>query len=265
MRLAACLALAVSVLGPAVHAQPARVHAAGSLRAALEEAGRAYSEERNGAEVTFAFGPSGLLRERLAAGEASDVFASANMEHPRSLADAGKSGRVRMFARNRLCALARPDAGITSTTLLERMLDPAVKVGTSTPKSDPSGDYAWQLFARADAVRPGAREKLEGKALQLTGGPSSPPPPKDRNVYGMLVARGQADVFLTYCTNAVAARREEPSLQVVEVPEALAVGADYGLVVMNDARLSGIAFAEFLLAERGQAVLHAHGFAPPAP
>jgi ABC-type molybdate transport system substrate-binding protein len=140
LRLAACLLFAVSTLGLAASAQPVRVHAAGSLRAALEEAGRAYGDERSGAEVSFVFGASGLLRERLAAGEATDVFASANMEHPRALAEAGKAGRVRMFARNRLCALARPEAKAASSNLLERMLDPAIKLGTSTPKADPSGD-----------------------------------------------------------------------------------------------------------------------------
>ena len=87
------------------------------------------------------------------------------------------------------------------------MLDPAVKLGTSTPKADPSGDYAFELFERVErsgARRPGG-PLLADKALQLTGGPNSPPPPAGRNVYGMLVATGQADVFLTYCTNAVVA------------------------------------------------------------
>jgi molybdate transport system substrate-binding protein len=56
-----------------------------------------------------------------------------------------------------LCALAAPQVAVTSETLLARMLDPAVKLGISTPNADPSGDYAWALFARADVVQPGAR------------------------------------------------------------------------------------------------------------
>jgi molybdate transport system substrate-binding protein len=258
----AAAALAVSV-GAAAQ-EPAKVYAAGSLRAVLTEAARVF-EVGGGGKVAFEFGPSGLLRGRLAKGERADVFASANMEHPQSLAASGKAGPVRMFARNRLCALARPQAGVTSGNLLDRMLDPAVKLGTSTPKADPSGDYAWKLFERAEAVKPGARAALERKALQLTGGPSSPPPPKDRSVYGMLVAKAEADIFLTYCTNAVIARKEEPALQVVAVPEALAVGADYGLAVMQGASRGGQAFASFLLDSRGQALLAAAGFAPPSP
>src|SRR4051794_21573102 len=46
------------------------------------------------------------------------------------------------------------------------------------------------------------RFRLEQKALKLTGGPSSLPPPATRSVYAALIADGQADLFLTYCTNA---------------------------------------------------------------
>ena len=48
------------------------------------------------------------------------------------------------------------------------MLDPAVKLGTSTPKADPSGDYAFEVFAKAEKLKPGANAALEKKALQLT-------------------------------------------------------------------------------------------------
>ena len=44
-----------------------------------------------------------------------------------------------MFARNRLCALAVPKVGLTSANFIDRLLDPTVKLGTSTPKADPSG------------------------------------------------------------------------------------------------------------------------------
>lgn len=51
------------------------------------------------------------------------------------------------------------------------MLDPSVKLATSTPKADPLGDYAWQLFEMADRVKPGATAALQAKALKLSGGP----------------------------------------------------------------------------------------------
>ena len=143
------------------------------------------------------------------------------------------------------------------------MLDPRVRLGTSTPKADPSGDYAWEVFRNADALRPGALATLSAKALQLTGGPKSPPPPQRGNVYGMLVAKGDADVFLTYCTNAELARREFPPLRVVELPEPLAVGADYGIAMRSGAPSPAREFAAYLRWTEAQRVLAAYGFDPP--
>jgi ABC-type molybdate transport system substrate-binding protein len=260
MRIAVAL-LAAAMTQAAVAQEPVRLLAAGSLRAALNEVGTAFTAA-TGVKVAAEYGPSGLLRDRIAKGEPADEFASANMTHPESLAKAGKAAPVVLFARNRLCALTRPQVGVTSATLLDRMLDPAVKLGTSTPKADPSGDYAFELFEKADRIRPGAGKALSAKALQLTGGPNSPPPPKDRNQYAELVRTGQADIFLTYCTNALQAQAEVANLQIVAIPEALAVGADYGLTVVAGARPEAARFAEFVLSGTGQGILQRAGFTP---
>jgi molybdate transport system substrate-binding protein len=237
------------------------VFAAGSLRAALTEASKSYEAMQPGVRLRFTFGASGLLKDRLLAGENADVFASANMEHPQALNAAGKAQPVQRFTRNTLCALVRPGLDVTPQTLVQRMLDPAIKLGTSTPKADPSGDYAWQMFERIEQGGvPNAFAALSAKALQLTGGPQSPAPPADRNVYGVLVARGAADLFITYCTNAVLAQREEPSLRVVNVPEAINVSAGYGIALLNPPSAAGQGFVDFLLAPAGQAALARHGF-----
>jgi ABC-type molybdate transport system substrate-binding protein len=166
------------------------------------------------------------------------------------------------FARNRLCALVGSGLPVDSGNLFDRMLDPKVKLGTSTPISDPSGDYAFAAFAKADGLRPGARATLEKKALRLTGAKDSVKPPPGRNVYGWHVAQGHADIFLTYCTNVLAAQAQFPGQQRVELPDALSVGADYGLTVMNRAPPAARAFATYILSADGQAILARHGFAP---
>jgi len=145
------------------------------------------------------------------------------------------------------------------------MLDPSVKLGTSTPKADPSGDYVWALFEKAEKARPGSFQKLSGKALTLVGGADSPQAPPNRNLYGMLLSEGKADLFLTYCTNARQARAENPALRIVEVPAPLAVAADYGLTVMKGARPQAERFAQLILSRPGQDILAKHGFAPADP
>jgi molybdenum ABC transporter molybdate-binding protein len=254
--------LAIAIVASAAMAQePVRLYAAGSLRSVMLELGAAF-EKSDGIKLAPVFGASGLLRERIEQGEPVDVFASADMGHPQRLAAAGRSFPVVPFAYNRLCALAAPRIEVTTDTLLDRILDPAVKLGMSTPVADPSGDYAVQLFEKAEQMRGGAYAVLMKKGRRLTGGADSPPPPRDRSVYAALVSSGEADIFLTYCTNALQAQKEIPDLRIVQVPEALAVSARYGMTVMKEARLHTARFAEFVLSRPGQEIIARHGFAP---
>ncbi|RTR26217.1 molybdate ABC transporter substrate-binding protein [Shewanella atlantica] len=118
---------------------PLEFRAAGSLKSAMTELIGEY-QKMAPVEVEAQFAPSGLLRKRIEKGEGVDVYASANMKHPLALREAGKGGPVVMFARNKLCAIAQPEVAVDSTTLLDKLLDPQVRVGTSTPKADPAGD-----------------------------------------------------------------------------------------------------------------------------
>lgn len=241
------------------------VFAAGSLRAAFEDLAEA-AARRFGFEVALRFGASGLLREAIEAGAEADLFASADMGHPTALTPKRANGPVVCFARNRICALARPELDLSSHTLLERLLDPAVAVGVSTPGADPSGDYAVKLFERAEHLSPGAFERLDDKARRLTGGRDTPRPAAGlagESVYGALLAEGAADLFLTYRTNAELARRERPELTVVEPPDALAVGAEYGLVLLDRAPVPAWRFALFLLSFEGREILEGYFFHPP--
>jgi ABC-type molybdate transport system substrate-binding protein len=253
------LAAAAAVGGPAMAAEPVKLAAAGSLKAALTDVARAY-EQTYGTPVAAQYAASGLLRERIEGGAAVDVFASANMAHPATLMAAGWGGPVALFARNQLCALAQPEVEASPASLLDVLLDPALRLGTSTPKADPSGDYAWQVFEKAETLRPGSFAMLDAKALKLTGGPESAKAPEGRNTYGWVMEEDRADVFLTYCTNAVLARKEVPALQIVSLPEPLAVGADYGLIVRKDAPDAAWRLALFVLAPEGQGILADYGF-----
>jgi ABC-type molybdate transport system substrate-binding protein len=104
---------------------------------------------------------------------------------------------------------------------------------------------------------------LEAKALQLTGGADSPKPPSGRGTYAWVMDQGQADVFLTYCTNAVAAQREVPRLKIVSIPDTLQVSARYGLSWRSGADAAAEQLARFILSAPAQAVLRAYGFGQP--
>lgn len=240
-----------------------RVLAAGSLRVAITEIGAAY-QKATGVPVDAGFGPSGTLRNRIADGEQTDVFASADMGNPEALSRAGKSGPVVLFARNRLCALVRPGLAVTPDSFLSVVLDPKVKLGTSTPKADPLGDYTWAMFAKADALKPGSGAVLEAKAQKLIGGPpigEQPPPGVD--IFAWHLRQGHADVFIEYCSAGAGFKQDLPGATVVNLPPALSTGADYGLTLLPTKNPNAGQFALFILSQEGQAILARNGFDAP--
>lgn len=240
-----------------------RVLAAGSLRFAIIEIAHAF-QTTTGIQVESNFGPSGTLRDRIANGEQADLFASADMGNPAALYGAGKAGPVILFARNRLCGLVRPGLAVTPDTLLSALLDPHIKVGTSTPKADPLGDYTWAMFAKADAIQPGSRAVLEAKARKLIGGPPSEKlPPSGMDLFAWHLSEGHADVFIEYCSAEAHFKNDLPNATVVNFPTKLRVGADYGLSVIVTKNPNASELAFFILSQEGQRILAQNGFDAP--
>ena len=193
MRIALIASLLMLLPGPASSQTiPIRLYAAGSLRVALTEVARDFEAHGGGRyKVEPTFGASGLLREKIEAGELAHVFASADTGHPSKLAEQGRTvAPTTIFARNELCAIVRSGIEASPKSLLDVLLDPKVRVGISTPKADPSGDYAIAVFNKAEALRTGSKAVLEAKAVQLTGAPSSRKAPEGRNLYGWLMELG---------------------------------------------------------------------------
>jgi molybdate transport system substrate-binding protein len=255
--------LFILCLMPAARADVLHVAGAGSLASAFTDLLRRFPAGPD-TVATPEFGPSGLMREKIEAGADVDLFASADMAQAQRLAVGHPERFVVNFTRNRLCAIARRTLGLTSANMLDRLLDPTVRLATSTPGSDPGGDYAWAVFGRAEAMHPGARAALETKALQLYGGGAKTPllVPGKGAVEGIFLA-DRADVALGYCSGAADVVHEVPALVVVPLPAELTVGPAYGMVVL-DAKPVAWRFAMFVMSEAGQAILKEHGFDPVA-
>ncbi|HEY2533660.1 MAG TPA: substrate-binding domain-containing protein [Xanthobacteraceae bacterium] len=91
------------------------------------------------------------------------------------------------------------------------LIDAQVKLGTSTPKADPLGDYTWAMFAKADRTMPRSRATLKAKARRLIGSPGSPPLPVSvKNVYAWHLREGHADVFIEYCSAGADFKKDMP-------------------------------------------------------
>jgi molybdate transport system substrate-binding protein len=263
VRLCALLAaLTLAAAAGAARAAPETVEifSAGSLRGVVNDLATQVAPGFN-IEVKATFGGSGLLRERIEKGEKPDLFLSADLGWPRKLEAEGRTVVPAIaIARNRMCILSRRSAHVTAANLIDRLLAKNVRVKTSTPLADPAGDYAWAIFDRVDALRPGAGATLKAKAqalLSLKGTPAAP----GQSAYAALFASRQVDMAITYCSGVAKLEQEVPELTSLVVPPKLDPRPVDGLAVLST-RPAALRLALFLLSEKGQAIVAREGLVP---
>ena len=255
------LALLVSL--PVAAQEPVRLFAAGSLRAVMTEIGQAYAKA-GGGPVQGEFGPSGLLRDRLAKGSAprrlcvgkhgasglapcDGPLRTGHAVCPQSAVRAGCSRRAR---DHRLPARPHARSGGKARHLdaeggsLGRLRTRALREGRDTEGG--SARHARGQGAEADRrprFRPRRRRTAASTACSWpSAGPtSSSPTARTRRRLATRILRS----------------RSSP------VPAPLAVGANYGLTVLADAKPAATQFAQFVLSADGQRILARHGFDAP--
>jgi ABC-type molybdate transport system substrate-binding protein len=254
--MALILAGAASAAEPGAPPVTVEIYSAGSLREVVSELGKAAAPL--GIEVKASFGGSGQMRERIEKGETPDVLLSADMGSPRKLAAAHRTSvPVIAFARNRMCILSRRSAGVTAGNLVGQLLKTNVRLKTSTPVADPSGDYAWAILDSIDRQRPGAGALLKQKAqasMALT-------PPPGKSGAAALFDSGQIDFSITYCSGVRNLAQDAPELASLEVPAALDPHPVYGAAVLST-KPQALQLVLYLLSEEGQAIVGRAGLVP---
>jgi molybdate transport system substrate-binding protein len=159
-----------------------------------------------------------------------------------------------------MCVVSRRSAGVTGKNLVDRLLADGVRVKTSTPIADPSGDYAWTIFDRVEAARPGAGAKLKAKA-QAEMTVSAPSTAPGQSAAAALFAANLVDMSITYCSASASLEKEIPDLVSLEVPSAFDPHPLYGIAVLSD-RPEVFRLAVLLLSEEGQALIARNGLVP---
>ncbi len=230
------------------------VLAAGSLRLAFTPLLQRFTQA-TGIDVAVTYGPAGLLRERIEAGEPCALFASANRAHPQILLANNKAYSTHTFTWNRLGLTARNEG-----SWLDLLLDPTARIGTSTPGCDPSGDYTWALFDKLDELKPGLGEQLRERAVPLVGGRDTLSVPKGELASAWVIRQGLADVFIGYAHYGLALA-DQPDVHSITIPKEHNILCEYQLAVMRQTKEVG-SLVEFILADEGQKCLTAAGFLP---
>ena len=258
-RLAALALLLCTVTVAAARAQEVVLYGAGSLREAVGQIADAWGK-RHGVPIRTEFGPSGRMRERIERGDAVDVFTSADIGHARTLVASGRASTMAMFARNALCAIAPARSGWTEDALLDRLLDPSLRIGISPARIDPLGDYTEIVFRKAEALRPGAEASLRARALVLDTPPGAPPP-RSGDTTTDAFQDGRIGAAIVYCSGRSRYARLLPDAAMVPLPPPLAAGPEYGLAVTGT-RPEAMSLALTILSPEGQRVLADWGFTP---
>ena len=228
-----------------------QVFAASSLTESFDELERAFEAEVPGTDVSLSFAGSQVLRLQIEQGAEADVFASANPRHMQALVDAGHVEASQIFARNELVVIVPLDnpAEIESFSDLPRA--ERLVLGT---EDVPVGSYARAALERAgDALGRQFEQQVRDAVVS-----------EETNVrlVRAKVELGEADAAIVYRTDAAASDR----VRMLEVPDAYDVTAEYPIGVVSGTRQPQLArrWIDFVLSERGQAILQRHGFVPTA-
>ncbi len=244
-------------------AAPVQIYAAGSLTAAMQAMIEASGLPASDVAKPV-YGPAGLLRERLSNGEKADLFVSADTAQPLRLRAADSHVLVVPFIANRMCVASKASAGLTDANLLAKLLDPKVRLATSTPVADPGGDYAMAVFDKAEHLRPGAAAVLKAKALHLLGSPNAMVPVAGHSPASTIFLTDRADALLYYCSGSPGLLKEVEGLASLPLPAPLEVHPIYAMALMSE-NPTAARLALFMASTEGQAILTRYGFLPLAP
>jgi len=224
-----------------------RVHLPGAFARLGPELANAFvaTREGHGQYVEFAaFRPSGLLAQAILSGKPADVYVSANTLWMRRLQRAGRVRHWSTLARNRLCVVAVPGAGVRALADLARG---GLTVVAPQAATDPCGRYVEELWRREGLLPDMLAKQARGELMRSRGSGDLP---------GYL-SDGRAAAGIFYLSEARQLDRSE--VHTLELPPGQDWRERIRFVV---AALSprGEPFVRFLCGPRGQPQLRAAGF-----
>src|SRR6266705_3837319 len=243
------LALLLGVAAPA-SAEELTLSVAISMKDAIEELGRGFTQARPGVVLRHNLGASGELSKQIEAGAPVDLFISAAARQMDELETKGLlvPGSRRVFARNVLVAVKPADSRVDLARPSD-LLDPRVKrIVIGNPKTVPVGQYTEESLRAL-----GLWDRVQGKLVFA------------ENVRQALdyVARGEVDAGFVYTTDAAtraqgvkeAFRPPDDSYRPIVYPGAVVAAAKQPAL--------GQAFLDLLGGPQGRSVLSRFGFQPP--
>jgi molybdate transport system substrate-binding protein len=219
------------------------VSAAASLTDAFAEIEAAFEEANPGVDVILNLGASSALREQILEGAPADVFASANTSNMDQVAEAGEvSGEAQVFVTNAL-QIAVPAGNEAGVAGLEDLGREELLIGLCA-EDVPCGEFGREALASAGVTPSIDTNEPDVRAL-LTK-----------------IEAGELDAGITYITDVMSTGG---TVEGIDIPEENNVVAEYPIAALASAPNpeAAAAFVEFVLSDRGQAILTSYGFSSP--
>jgi len=215
------------------------VFAAASLTGTFTQLGKDFEAGHKGTKVVFNFAGSSALAQQINQGASADVFASAA---PKNMDQVTGKGTPTVFATNTL-EIAVPKGNPGKITGLKDFTDQSKKIALCAAQV-PCGAAAAKVFAAAGL-------KPEPDSLE-----------QDVKAALTKVSLGEVDAALVYKTDVLAAKDK---VDGIEFPEAAKAINDYPIATLTKAPNADGAkeFVEYVLSDKGKAVLSAAGFDVP--
>ncbi|WP_427888129.1 molybdate ABC transporter substrate-binding protein [Kribbella sp. GL6] len=215
------------------------VFAAASLTGTFTQLGKDFEAVHPGVKVNFNFDASSALAQQINKGAPADVFASAA---PKNMDQVTDKGTPTNFVKNTL-EIAVPKGNPGHITGLKDFTDKSKKIALCAPEV-PCGAAAQKVF----------------KAAGLTAQPDT----LEKDVKAALtkVSLDEVDAALVYKTDVLSAKDK---VEGIEFPEASKAVNEYPIATLTKApNPNGAkAFVDYVLSDKGKAVLTAAGFDAP--
>lgn len=219
------------------------VFAAASLTESFTQIGRDFEAAHPGTKIIFNFAASSALATQINESAPADIFAAASPATMKTVMDAGNAaGTPTTFVRNQL-VIAVPKGNPKGITGLADLTKPGVKVA---------------LCAEQVPCGAAAKKALDAAGVKLT------PATLEQDVKAALTKAklAEVDAALVYRTDAKSASAD---VDGIEFPESAGAINDYPIALLKNApnKPTAQAFLDYVLSEKGKAVLTAAGFQAP--
>lgn len=228
-----------------VQSQEIIVSAAASLKDALTELGKTYSQKKPEVKVTYNFGASGTLQQQIEQGAPADLFISAGKSQVDALNEKNllvKDGQVNLLGNDLVLVVGKDNTEIKA---LQDLTQSSVqKISIGTPESVPAGKYAQESLTNLKLW-----DTLQPKLVLA----------KDVTQVLNYVETGNVEAGLVYTSDAQGSTKVKIAAAVPpETHKSIVYPA--GIVAASKNRQAAEDFLKFLQSSEAQQVFARYGF-----